>query len=60
MSPGDFDLLANLLKQRSGLVLSKEKVYLLESRLVPLARKRGLSSLDALVEIGRASCRETV
>ena len=52
MSPGDFDLLANLLKQRSGLVLSKEKVYLLESRLVPLARKRG--------QIGRASCRERV
>ena len=49
MSPGDFDLLASILKQRSGLVLTREKVYLLESRLVPLARKRGLASLEALV-----------
>ena len=48
MSPGDFDLLASVLKQRSGLVLTREKVYLLESRLVPLARKRGLAGLEAL------------
>lgn len=45
----DFELLAVLLRQRSGLVLTRDKVYLLESRLVPLARRRGLSSLDDLV-----------
>src|SRR5690606_14070767 len=33
---------------RSGLVLGEEKVYLLESRLTPLARRRGLDSLEAL------------
>ncbi len=60
MSPGDFDLLAGILKQRSGLVLSKEKVYLLESRLVPLARKRGLSGLDALIGQIRSSRDEAL
>ena len=48
MKPGTFDTLANLVKQTSGLVLTKDKVYLLESRLLPLARKRNISDLDAL------------
>jgi chemotaxis protein methyltransferase CheR len=48
--PEDFDLLSGLLKERSGLVLTADKVYLLESRLVPLARKRGMAGLDDLVK----------
>lgn len=54
MNPADFDLLAGLLKQRSGLIITKDKQYLLESRLIPLARKRGLSGLDDLVKKIRA------
>jgi len=46
----DFDFLAGMLKERSGLMLTPDKVYLLESRLTPLARKRGLDTLDALVQ----------
>src|SRR3990170_3548256 len=49
MKPEDFDLLSGILRERSGLTLTPDKVYLLESRLVPLARKRGLASLDDLV-----------
>ncbi len=49
MKPDDFDFLAKLLKDRSGLVLSKDKSYLLESRLMPVARKRGYKGLDELV-----------
>ena len=49
MKTEDFELLSGLLKRRSGLVLTKEKIYLIESRLVPLARKRGMSGLDDLV-----------
>lgn len=49
MNATDFDMLAAILRQRSGLVLSRDKVYLLESRLVPLARRRGLAGLDDLV-----------
>ncbi len=49
MNVQDFELLAGILKHRSGLVLSKEKVYLLESRLMPVARKYGFKNLDEVV-----------
>jgi len=45
----DFDLLSDLLKSRSGLVVTRDKVYLLESRLTPIARRRGHNSLPELV-----------
>ncbi|HUK10511.1 MAG TPA: protein-glutamate O-methyltransferase CheR [Stellaceae bacterium] len=54
MSDEDFDFLSKLLKDRSGLVLSREKSYLLESRLLPVARKHGQKSLDDLVQAVRA------
>ncbi len=50
MTPHDYDFLRTLLKQRSGLALSDEKQYLVESRLTPLARKTGLGTLDALIQ----------
>ncbi|WP_119423011.1 CheR family methyltransferase [Desertibaculum subflavum] len=49
MNPWDFDFIAGLLKQKSGLIVSKDKVYLLESRLVPVARKHGHGTLEALI-----------
>lgn len=49
MKPQDFEYLSNLLKRRSGLALTPDKVYLLESRLTPLARRSGLEGLEALV-----------
>jgi chemotaxis protein methyltransferase CheR len=50
VTPPDYDFLRALLKKRSGLVLSDEKQYLVESRLMPLARKAGLSNLGELVQ----------
>lgn len=50
MIPYDYDYLRTLLKQRSGLALSDEKRYLVESRLMPLARKHGLASLADMVQ----------
>lgn len=49
MTPADFDFVAQMLKRRSGLVLSADKLYLLESRIGPVARKHGLAGLDAVV-----------
>lgn len=49
MNQSDFDFIAGLLKQISGLVLTPEKAYLLESRLMPVARKFGFDNLDNLV-----------
>ncbi|MCG8493620.1 MAG: protein-glutamate O-methyltransferase CheR [Sneathiellales bacterium] len=48
MNSQDFQLLSKLVFDRSGLVLTEEKVYLLESRLVPLARQRGMNTLEDL------------
>jgi chemotaxis protein methyltransferase CheR len=53
MTNEDFDLLCRLLKERSGLVLTRDKAYLLESRLLPVARKRNMKSLDELIGLLR-------
>ena len=42
MTPSDYEYLRKLLKERSGLDLSADKQYLVESRLLPLARKASL------------------
>ena len=49
MTPLDYDYLRKSLKQRSGLVLTADKQYLVESRLLPVARKASLVNLTALV-----------
>jgi chemotaxis protein methyltransferase CheR len=55
MKTEDYGFLAALLKRQSGLVLSPDKLYLVESRLLPITRKHGLASLEALVTALRAS-----
>ncbi len=50
MNVTDFELIARLLKERSGLALNKEKAYLLESRLNPVARKWNFSGFDELAQ----------
>ena len=44
MTVTDFDFICQILKQLSGLVLGNDKAYLLESRLLPVARKYKLAS----------------
>jgi chemotaxis protein methyltransferase CheR len=50
VTPLDYEFLRKLLKERSGLDLSADKLYLVESRLIPLARKAGLPGLPELVQ----------
>jgi chemotaxis protein methyltransferase CheR len=45
----DYEYFRKFLRERSGLVLSADKHYLLESRLLPVARRAGLASLAGLV-----------
>jgi len=58
MNNTDFDYICQLLKERSGLIVTRDKTYLLESRLLPLARKWGYKTLDELVA-GMRSKRDT-
>jgi chemotaxis protein methyltransferase CheR len=60
MKVEDFDMFSNLLKQRSGLVLTKDKAYLLESRLMPVARKWNMKGLDELASTVRSRREEAL
>ncbi|MEP1934177.1 MAG: protein-glutamate O-methyltransferase CheR [Roseibium sp.] len=50
MTPSEFEFLKNLLKAKSGLVLSNDKQYLVESRLLPIARSSKLETLSAVIQ----------
>jgi chemotaxis protein methyltransferase CheR len=50
VTPPEFEYLRRILKDTSGLDLSADKQYLIESRLLPLTRKYGLSGIDELVQ----------
>ena len=55
MNDQDFKFFEDLLMRESGLVITPEKMYLLESRLLPIASKKGLSSLEELASHLRSS-----
>lgn len=49
MIASQFEFLRQFLKSQSGLVITAEKQYLVESRLLPVARRHGLPGLSDLV-----------
>ncbi len=50
MNVTDFELIAELLKERSGLALNQEKAYLLENRLNPVARRWNFFGFEELAQ----------
>jgi chemotaxis protein methyltransferase CheR len=58
VTPLDYEFLRKLLKERSGLDLSADKQYLVESRLVPLARRINLVGITELVQKMKAGAAE--
>jgi len=61
MTESDFEFLRGFLKQRSGLAMTAEKRYLVESRLGPVCRRFNLAELRDLVavlKLGRDSAAE--
>lgn len=54
MNDSDFQLFVKLLLDHSGHVLTRDKLYLLESRLVPISRKWGVKSLSEIAQIVRS------
>jgi len=60
VTPFDYDYLRRLLKERSGLVLAGDKQYLVESRLLPVARKAGVSGLAGLIQKMKAANSESL
>ncbi len=60
MKPADFEFISQLINKRSGLVLTEDKAYLLESRLMPVARKRGMKGLEDLISTISTSEEESL
>jgi chemotaxis protein methyltransferase CheR len=53
-SDEDFEYVRRLLRERSAIAIEPGKEYLVESRLAPLARSEGLSSVADLIRLLRA------
>jgi len=49
LTPADFEHLSKLVKTKSGIVLTPEKTYLMNSRLTPVARNAGFDGVEDLV-----------
>jgi chemotaxis protein methyltransferase CheR len=49
MTPGEFDYICRLVRDRSGIVLDAGKEYLVDTRLTPVARQAQLGSVSDLV-----------
>jgi chemotaxis protein methyltransferase CheR len=60
VTPPDYEYLRKLLKDQSGLDLSADKQYLIESRLMPLSRKAGLQGIPDLVQKMKAGSQSLV
>ncbi|MBO3086664.1 CheR family methyltransferase [Cellulomonas fengjieae] len=54
LSPESFSFVADMVRRRSAIQLLAGKEYLVESRLLPLAREQGLADVDAYVVRVRA------
>jgi chemotaxis protein methyltransferase CheR len=50
VSTVDFDYIRTLVRSKSAIVLAPGKEYLVQARLLPLARKQGLDDISALVD----------
>jgi chemotaxis protein methyltransferase CheR len=50
ITTSDFDYIRTLVRDRSAIVLEPGKEYLVQARLLPLARKQGLDDIAALVD----------
>ena len=50
MSQSDYDYLCAFLKERSGLALAPDKEYLVDNRLLPVARRNGCKTVGELIE----------
>lgn len=60
ITPASYAFLCQMLKERSGLVLSGDKQYLIESRLMPVTRKHGKDTIESLVAAAKAPTGEAI
>jgi len=51
MNPAEFEYISTAIKKRSGLSLTPDKIYLLESRLQPIMRGIGCASMSEFISL---------
>jgi chemotaxis protein methyltransferase CheR len=60
LSTNDFDFVSALVRRESAIVLQPGKEYLVEARLLPLARQAGVASVAEFVaRVRQRTCRES-
>jgi len=57
MNEADFDFICNFIREEAAIVLEKGKEYLVESRMLILARKEKIDSVEALIQQVRADTK---
>lgn len=60
MTPEQFQFITSVIKDRSGLVVPREKMYLLETRLLPVAHRLDCKTIEDLIERYRTRREEPV
>lgn len=60
MDKQNLSWLADNIKKRSGIVVTEAKEYLVESRLLPIARDKGYDSVDSMVKALRLTQTEAL
>ncbi len=60
ISKNDYRFLQNYVYRESGIVLDEDKHYLLDARLLPVARQQGLTSIEGLCNLLRGVKGEPV
>ncbi len=60
MKPDDFQFITQMLKKQSGIIIGEDKLYLLETRLMPVARVNGKASIEELIASLRGGDSELV
>lgn len=58
MRPDEFEFIAQAIKKRSGLALTQDKIYLLESRLQPIMRAVGCGTMSEFVNLLKLGAAE--
>ena len=50
LTTASFDTLAAMLKAKSGLIIGKDKIYLLETRLAGILKREKIADLNGLAD----------